>query len=467
MTPQITPSVSTSSAEVAGAHTSSRFDRFVTWRQLHFTDSGFVLLLALVTGILSGIGAALLKYMIAWITSLSNKIVASTGQDWTVIIIPVIGITLAALFCRYILHTRVDNGVERMVDDLKNNNYTLSSKTIYGSLIASSLTLGFGGTAGSEGPIAYAGAGIGSKLGQMFKVGPHMLMILLGCGAAAGIAGIFKAPIGGALFALEVLRVELSTIAIMGVFLATLSAMLVAYCVSGCTLDINVISPGAFDNSTLLWAVLLGVVCGLYSLYYMYTGNITGNMLNHKRVPALDWIISGLMIGVMLYLFPAMYGEGYGVITNVINNRADILLSNGIITHWHGTPWLLVIACGGILLLKGAGSSAANNGGGVAGDFAPTLFAGCILGLLFATVVNITGIGHIDSSHYALIAMAGAMAGIIRAPLMAIFLVTEMVGGVEFLLPATIVSLVSYCIVMVFSHSTFYHSRPYASPQID
>lgn len=443
------------------------YSRIIEWRRLHLTDSGFVLLLALIVGLLSGIGAALLKYMIAGITSVVDSTMKATGHDWLIIIVPVVGISLAALFCRYILHQRVDNGVERMVNDLKNNSFKLSGKTIYGSLIASSLTLGFGGTAGSEGPIAYAGAGIGSKLGQMFKVGPRMLMILLGCGAAAGIAGIFKAPIGGALFALEVLRVELSTIAIMGVFLATLSAMLVAYCVSGCTLDINVISPGAFDNSTLLWAALLGVICGLYSLYYMYTGTLTRTMLDHKRASILNWVISGLMIGVMLYLFPAMYGEGYGVITNVINGDSHTLLSDGIMDHWHGSPWLLVAACGGILLFKGAGSSAANNGGGVAGDFAPTLFAGCILGLLFATVVNLTGIGNISSTQYALIAMAGAMAGIIRAPLMAIFLVTEMVGGVEFLLPATIVSLISYCIVMIFKRNTFYHSRPFASTQIN
>lgn len=431
---------------------------------MHLTDSGFILMLALVVGVLSGIGAALLKYMIGAITTLVTRGVHAAGLPWLIVGIPVIGIALAAIFSRYILRARVDNGVERMVGDLRQQQYALSGKTIWGSLIASALTLGFGGTAGSEGPIAYTGAGIGSKLGQIFKVQPRMLMILLGCGAAAGIAGIFKAPIGGALFAIEVLRVELSTVAILGVFLATLTASLVAYCLSGCTLDINVISPGAFDNATIPWAILLGVVCGIYSLYYMRTGGITRRYLRRPRATWINWLTSGLMIGLMVYLFPSMYGEGYGTITDIINSNAATLTTDGIIDHWHGSPWLLISACAGILLLKGIGSAATNNGGGVAGDFAPTLFAGCILGLMYASILRLTGWADINSAHYALIAMAGAMSGIIRAPLMAIFLVTEMVGGVEFLLPAAIVALISYSIVMIFKRDTFYHSRPFAAP---
>ncbi len=440
-----------------------RYARFLEWRRLHVTDSGFILLLALVVGILSGVCAWLLKYLISLITSWASKGVSITGIDWLIIAAPVAGVTLAALFSRYVLREKVDNGVARMVSDLKDHNYKLSTKTIYGSMIASALTLGFGGTAGSEGPIAYAGAGIGSKFGQIFHVKPRMLMILIGCGAAAGIAGIFKAPIGGALFAIEVLRVELSTVAIMGVFLATLAASLVAYTLSGCTLDIDVISPGAFDNSTMLWAVLLGVVCGIYALYYTHTGELTKRLLDTTQKPWIQWITSGLAIGVMIYLFPALYGEGYGTITDVINGDTSLIGLNDIFTHIHDMPWTVVATCAGILLLKGIGSSATNNGGGVAGDFAPTLFAGCILGLLYATALDSWGIAHLNAAHYALIGMAGSMAGIIRAPLMSIFLTTEMVGGVEFLLPAAIVALISYSMVMIFKRDTFYHSRPFTS----
>ncbi|MDE7473718.1 MAG: chloride channel protein [Muribaculaceae bacterium] len=441
----------------------NRYARFIEWRELHITDTGFILVLALVTGILSGVGAWLLKLLIATITRLTRDSIDSINADWLIIIVPVIGITLTALFSRYILHDHVDNGVARMVNDLKAKKYKLSARVIYGSLIGSALTLGTGGTAGSEGPIAYTGAGIGSKLGELFRVNQRMMMVLLGCGAAAGIAGIFKAPIGGALFALEVLRIEFTTVAVLGIFLATLAASLVAYVLSGCTLDINVISPGPYDVHTVAWCVPLGIVCGLYSLYYTGTGGLMKKWLSSERHAWLKWLTSGLAIGTIIYLFPALYGEGYGTITDIINGNFSAPDSHDILRHWSGDAWMLPATCIGILLLKGAGSSATNNGGGVAGDFAPTLFAGCILGLFFAVMIKITGWADLSPAHYALIAMAGSMAGIIRAPLMAIFLTTEMVGGVEFLLPATIVALISYSIVMICKRNTFYHSQPFIS----
>lgn len=441
-----------------------RYAKMLAWRQLHITDSGFVLVLSVVVGFLAGVAAWLLKLMIGGVTRLAIGEHAPEQWNWIYLALPVIGITLAGLFCRYILKADVSNGVAKLVDDLNNKRYRLSPKTIYGSMIASSLTLGMGGTAGSEGPIAYASAGIGSGIGRIFRLSPRLMAILVGCGAGAGIAGIFKAPVGGALFTLEVLRVELSTVAVIGVFLATLVAALTAYALSGCTLDINVVSPGAFDNHTMLWTVVLGIVCGVYSLYYTKSGGITKRLLGRLQSPWLKYLTSGLSIGIMILLFPALYGEGYGAITKVINGDFDTLASTGALSHLGLTPWLIVAICGGILIFKGIGSSAANNGGGVAGDFAPTLFAGCMLGLMFALTLNTLHLTELSVTHYALIGMAGAMAGIIRAPLMAMFLTTEMVGGFEFLLPVAIVALISYCIVMIFKRDTFYHSQPYVSP---
>lgn len=440
------------------------YARVLAWRQLHITDSGFVLLLAVILGLLSGLAAWLLKIMIAGVTGIATSHVHIEHWNWIYLILPVIGITLTGLFCRYLLKADVSNGVAKLVADIKNKDYNIGQKSIYGSMIASSLTLGMGGTAGSEGPIAYAGAGIGSGLGRLFRLSPQLILILVGCGAGAGIAGIFKAPVGGALFTLEVLRVELSTVAIMGVFLATLVAALTAYALSGCTLDIDVISPGAFDNHTMGWAVALGIVCGLYSLYYTYTGGLAKRFLNTRTNQWVKYLSSGLAIGVMVCLFPPMYGEGYDVITHVINGSTDSLTAGSLFFGMKNSDKLIIGICAGILLFKGLGSSAANNGGGVAGDFAPTLFAGCILGLFFSLSLDALDIAHLDTAHFALIAMGGAMAGIIRAPMMAMFLTTEMIGGFEFLLPVSIVSLISYCIVMIFKRHTFYHSQPFITP---
>ena len=263
-------SVAATANAVSWSKALKRYANFLEWRELHITDSGFVLILAAIIGIFTGVSAWFLKLMIARVTQWGHGLVSLAGADWLIIFLPVIGITITGLLFR----EKVSNGVERMVGDFKAGNYSLKWNTIYGSMIGSALTLGCGGTAGSEGPIAYTGAGIGSKLGRFFRVNPRMMRILVGCGAAAGIAGIFKAPIGGALFTLEVLRLELTTIAIMGVFLSALGAALTAYILSGYTLDITVTSPGIWDSSTLLWVVALGIFSGLYSLYYTWTGGL-------------------------------------------------------------------------------------------------------------------------------------------------------------------------------------------------
>lgn len=452
--------VSTKSLKI---RTLRHFASFLSWRKLHITDSGFLLLVTILVGVLAGIAAAALKWMIRGVTSVSTALLSMHHGEWLAIALPVIGFTLSAIFCRYIIKDNVANGVAKLVADLKNNQYRLTNRDIFGSMIASSLTLGFGGTAGSEGPIAYTGAGIGSRLGRLFRLTPQMMFILLGCGAAAGIAGIFKAPIGGALFTLEVLRIELSTIAIVGLFLATLAAALVAFALSGFTFDINVVNPGSFDLSVIPWVLAMGVVCGLYAWYYTDSGGTTKAFLIRCSRPWVQWVSSGLMVGVMILVFPAMRGEGYGVITSILNGHGSELMEEGLLSEFNHSPVLLIIICGGILLFKGIGSSATNNGGGVAGDFAPTLFAGCILGFLFALTVNTLGWGSLNGTHFALMGMAGSMAGIIRAPLMSIFLTTEMIGGTTFLLPVTIVALIAYGMLMILKGNTFYHSAPFPS----
>lgn len=423
------------------------------------TPKAKLFLLAVIIGLLTGAAAAALKWIIARITLLLHPLELTSGPDWTMLAIPVVGILLTAMYQSYVIKTQISHGVDRLVNDLSLRRYDLSPRLTYAPIIASSLTLGFGGSAGSEGPIAYTGAAIGSNIGRIFKVSPEHLYILIACGAGAGIAGIFKASIGGALFTLEVLGMTLTTVSVIALLSSTITASLTAYVLSGFTIDLAWSHNIGFRSELVIPVVVLGVFCGIYSVYYSFVMKKLKHVFEAMRNPWMMNIFSGLILAVSLFLFPSLYGEGYGVVDKVINGNIDQPFFSSLLAGLSNSEWWLVIVLGGILIVKCFACCSSNSGGGVAGDFAPTLFAGCIAGLLFALLVNnLFGLA-LDRSVFAFIGMAGVMAGVIRAPLMAIFLTAEMCNGYDYLLPLVIVSLISYAMVMAVTGKKFYHPR--------
>lgn len=413
--------------------------------------------MAVLIGIVTGAAAALLKTVIGLITEWLRPLHLGSGPDWTMLLIPVAGIVLTGIYQRYILRHKISHGVDILVNDLAEKHYSLSPRLTYAPVIASSLTLGFGGSAGSEGPIAYAGAAIGSNAGRLFGADRSVLYILIGCGAGAGIAGIFKAPVGGALFTLEVLGMTLTTVSVIALFASTVTAALTAYILSGCTMDITWTHNQAFDPAIIIPVVALGVFCGLYSVYYSFVMKRMERVYNSVANPWVKNVFSGLVLAVAIFIFPELYGEGYGVISGVINDGWPGEFGAALISGIDAGRWTLPCVLGGILLLKCFACSASNSGGGVAGDFAPTLFAGCIAGLFFGIMANnLFGLG-LAPHVFAYVGMAGVMAGVIRAPLMAIFLTAEMCNGFDYLLPLVTVSLISYGMVMAVTHTKFYH----------
>lgn len=425
-------------------HAPHRFDRILEWRRHHISDKAFLFILATVVGLLAGAGAFLLKFLIGHVSRFLVGHFHAGGANWALLVIPLLGILLTGIFCRYVMKAHLAHGTEQLLRDLKEKIYRLKSNVTYGPILASTITLGFGGSAGSEGPIAYTGAGIGSRLAQAFKLPPHAMMLLVGCGAGAGIAGIFKSPLGGALFTLEVLRVSMTTFSVLVLLVTTITAALTAYVLSGCTLDIPFDQSMAFDPSLLPWVVALGLFCGAYSLYYTYVMKKLGAFLEHLRSPWVKNLIGGAILAALVFCFPVLYGEGYGVVGKVINGDFSTLLSDSPFASLTSGPWLLIIFAGGTLLAKSFATSATNNGGGVSGDFAPTLFAGAMAGFFFASIVNLLFDLRLPVAHFAFYGMAGVMAGAIRAPLMAIFLTCEMGGAFPYLLPLTIVAAISF-----------------------
>ncbi|MDE6198753.1 MAG: chloride channel protein [Muribaculaceae bacterium] len=411
----------------------------------------FIILLSVFVGLIVGVGAEVLRFLIGTLTGRLWALMSVLDAGWLLVLLPVAGVVLCGIYCRYVVKDNMEFGCQRIRQALDGHRYRLRPHLIYAPIVSCAVTLGFGGSAGSEGPIAYAGAGIGSNVGKFFGLSPDTLRILVGCGAGAGIAGIFKAPVGGALFAIEVLGMELTTVSVLALVSCCLASWFTSYLCSGMTLDLPMHVTHGFDAAMIPGVLLLGLFCGLYSLYYSYVMGKTEGFIGKFRNPWVKNVVSGLLIGVSLFIFPALYGEGYGVAGDIINGHPEGALTRSFFAGDSGR-WVMLLFIGGVLLVKSASCALTNAGGGVGGDFAPTLFAGCMAGMFFSSCGNLLFGTSLSVADFAFFGMAGVMAGAIRAPLMAMFLTVEMSGNFGMFLPILLVSLVSFSTSRLLGH---------------
>lgn len=435
---------------------SRRIGLMAEWCRRHLGVRPLAFIVATVIGLTAGLGAFLLKRAIDWLSKVLTSGLNAMGPDWLLVLLPVIGIVLTGILCRYVFRSDLSHGVRQLKQALKVHDYRRPASLMYSPLIASTITLGFGGSAGSEGPIAAVGAAIGSNIARVFRLDSHTMMIMLGCGAGAGIAGIFTAPIGGALFTLEVLRMSLTTYTVTLLLVSTLTAAMTAFLLSGCTVDIAISHVSTFDASLIGWVILLGIACGIYSLYYSYIVKRVEHLLNAIASPWVRNCLAGLALGLMFLLFPSLYGEGYGVIGHLINGNFSALTVDSIFAADGSGGWLMAGIAAGVVALKCFATSATNSGGGVSGEFAPTLFAGSVMGYLFAVTANLFFDASLPVPLFAYLGLAGVMAGVIRAPLMAIFLTFELTGAYGLLLPLTITGAISFGTVRLYNDEDFY-----------
>jgi len=429
------------------------------WRQRHIKEKTFVVIVALVVGVLSGLAALLLKALIHFISSFLNSHLNIAGANYTYLIYPVIGIFLTMLFVRYIVKDNIGHGVTRVLYAISQNKSRLKKHNMYSSLIASSLTIGSGGSVGAEGPIVYTGAAIGSNIGQMFRLSPRILMILVGCGAAAGIAGIFKAPIAGMLFTLEVLMIDLTTVSVMPLLIASITAATMAYIFTGYDFEFFFMQSEPFMMPRIPYACLLGVVCGLMSLYFTRVVNMMENFFSKLKNVWYKAIIGSLSVALLIFLFPPLYGEGYGAIISLLGGDPSSIVNGSIFYPDRGEVWYVIIFIALVILTKAFATSATTGGGGVGGTFAPSLFVGCLTGFLFAYVTNTAFGMDLSLKNFALMGMAGVMSGVMHAPLMGIFLTAELTGGYDLFLPLLIVSALSYFTIKFFEPYSIYTMR--------
>ncbi len=435
--------------------------RLLRWRERHIKEKSFVILLSLVVGVLAGLAAMVLKWMIHLISGTLTADLNVSEGNYLYILYPVIGILLACWYVRYVVRDNISHGVTRVLYSISQNKSRLKPHNMYTSIVASSITIGFGGSVGAEGPIVYTGAAIGSNLGQTFRLSPRVLMILVGCGAAAGIAGIFKAPIAGMLFTLEVLMLDLTTVTVMPLLIASISAASIAYIFTGYEFEFFFVQSEPFITERIPFFIGLGVICGFVSLYFTRIMFMMETFF--KKHLGVQWkksVVGGAILASLVFLFPPLYGEGYGAINSLLNGDPSSIVDGSIFYGDRDDVAFIILYIGFIILMKAFATSATNGAGGVGGTFAPSLYVGCMTGFFFAYLINNLGFGmDLSVKNFALMGMAGVMSGVMHAPLMGIFLTAEMTGGYELFLPLLIVSAISYGTIKIFEPYSIYTMR--------
>ena len=410
-----------------------------------------LILLAFITGLVTGTAAFILKTTVRWVSHPIASHLAAGHANWLLLVAPLIGIILAGLYQRHILHKFIWHGTDRLNRAIADRRYYLAPDLTYSPIIASTLTLGFGGSAGSEGPIAYTGAAIGSNIARFCGVSTETVRIMLACGASAGIAGIFKAPVGGVLFSLEVLSIALTPHAIIALFASSVTAALTAFLLDGCTTDLVFRNVSALSWQWLPWTPLLGVFCGLYSFYYASIMSRMKRWFGSFSEPMVKNLVSGAILSALVFLFPPLFGEGYDFMTRILAGEVSYFSAFSLFAADDSNLLTTILLAFAIIAVKAFAAASTNSGGGVAGDFAPTLMAGCVGGFFLASLLNLCGL-HLPVADFAFIGMAGVMAGAVRAPFMAIFITVEMTQAYSLLLPVAVVAAISYLIVIFLRH---------------
>ena len=440
---------------------SPRFIREISvFASRHLTPKQLIFTLALLVGVGSAIAAWVLKTLIEEIALLLTSHFDVTSANRLYLVYPVVGIFLCVMFVKFIVRDDISHGVTKILYALSRRQGDIRSHNCWSSVIASSLTIGFGGSVGAESPIVLTGSAIGSLLGRQFRVDHKTMMLLIGCGASGAIAGIFKAPIAGLMFTLEVLMVDLTMASLLPLLVSCLTATCITYTLAGTSPMFSFELTDPFIVRRVPTALLLGVTCGLVSLYFTRVMNSFEQVFGKLRHPAARLALGGVVLAVLIYFFPPLYGEGYGTISILLSGDAHASeVMNNSFFYGHETSLVTYLVL--IILVKVFATTATNGGGGCGGTFAPSLFLGCIAGYVFSALWNIqTPFGiTVPSTNYALLGMAGVMSGVFHAPMTGVFLIAELTGGYDLFIPLMIVSVCSYITIHTFEPHSIYAMR--------
>lgn len=420
------------------------------------------LILAFVIGFFASVAGYVLHCMIKEIQHLLTAGFDRTTFNWLYLLFPIMGIYLTSLFIKYVVKDNISHGITRVLYAISTKQSRLRGHNCWSSVVASSITIGFGGSVGAEAPIVLTGSAIGSNLAKLFKMDARTAMLLVGCGATAAISGIFKAPIAGLVFTLEVLMLDLTMASLLPILIASVTATCFSYIFVGSESLFSYHMDSAWDIQRVPPYIILGVFCGIVGLYFMRTMTACENMFaNMKRHPYLKLALGGLTLSVLIFFFPSLYGEGYSMVNIFLDGKtvADWeQVMNGSMFYGHSN--LLVVYVGLVVFTKVFATSATNGAGGCGGTFAPALFIGGFSGFFFARIWNIYQLGvYAPEKNFALMGMAGVMAGVMQAPLTGIFLIAELTAGYQLFIPLMIVCICAYLTINIFEQHSIYSMR--------
>lgn len=436
------------------------FYRFLLWRDKHIKEKHFILVISFLVGICTAASAIILKQLIHLIQHLLTGNFDVSGVNYLYLLYPVIGILLAGLFVKYIVRDDISHGVTKILYAISQRKSRIKPHNTWTSIVASSVTIGFGGSVGAEAPIVLTGAAIGSNLGRLFRMEQKTLMLLVGCGAAGAIAGIFKAPIAGLVFVIEVLLLDLTMTSVLPLLISSVTAATVSYIFTGTEAMFKFSQTEVFEIERIPYVLLLGVFCGLVSLYFTRVMNRVEGMYRKLGVYWKKFLLGGVMLSVLIFLFPPLYGEGYDTIGSLLNGQFSHIMDKSLFYDLNDTYWGILVFLFLILLTKVFASSATNAGG----DAVVSLHQACIwavfpVSFLLHASNYFPFTMYISEKNFALLGMAGIMSGVMHAPLTGVFLIAELTGGYDLFLPLMIVSISSYLTILMFEPHSIYSMR--------
>lgn len=423
------------------------------------TEKNKIYILSLLVGLVSGTAAFMLKNFIHYVSHFLTRHFSTSSESYFYLAYPMIGILISVLIVKYLIKDDISHGVSKILSALSKKGSQIKAHNMFSSMITSAFTIGFGGSVGAEAPIVYTGAAIGSNISKFFNLNENQIRLLIGCGATGAIAGIFKAPIAGIMFTLEVLMLDLTMASLIPLLLSGITAATLAYFFMGDTVLFHFAISNQFSYDNLPFYILLGILSGFISLYFTRTGMYVESLVKRIKNSYTKLIFGGITLGLMVFIFPSLWGEGYDSINKIFIGDGADLLNNSVFFDWKTEPNVLLLILIAILFLKVFAMAITTSSGGVGGIFAPTLFMGAVGGYILSLSLNTFFGLHLPHANFALAGMGALMAGVMHAPLLGIFLIAEITGGYQLLVPLIISATVAYVTITRFEPHSIYTKR--------